>query len=63
MRVIVDYELCASTGMCTSFAPEVFELDAEGNLLLLIEEPPQELVDAVQAAVDSCPVEALALEA
>jgi hypothetical protein len=26
MKVIVDYDICASTGACTQIAPEVFEV-------------------------------------
>ena len=48
--------------MCTSFAPEVFELADDGTLLLLVESPSEELMDAVEGAVDSCPVEALSIE-
>ena len=62
MRIIIDHETCASTGMCTSFAPEVFELADDGTLLLLVESPSEELMDAVEGAVDSCPVEALSIE-
>lgn len=62
IRIVVDYDLCASTGMCTSFAPEIFELQADGTLLLLKEHATAETIDAVQGAVDGCPVEAISLE-
>ncbi len=62
MRIVVDYDKCASTGMCMSFAPEVFQLQGDGTLLLLDETPPDSLREAVQGAVDGCPTEAITIE-
>lgn len=62
MRVVVDYDLCESNGVCEGLAPDVFEVGDDDNLYLLQEEPPEERRDAVQAAVDRCPKQALRLE-
>ncbi len=49
--------------MCASEAPEVFELDEEsGELVLLQEEPPQDLRSKVELAVKYGPTRALLLE-
>jgi ferredoxin len=40
-------------------APEVFELDDDEVLHILVEQPPADLVDRVREAVDSCPKRAL----
>ena len=48
--------------MCTAAAHAVFELDETGTLVVLIEEVPDDHVEAVRDAVDCCPTEALALE-
>lgn len=62
MRVVVDYNLCESNGVCESLAPDVFELGEDDNLYLLQEHPPESLRGDVRAAVDGCPKQALALE-
>jgi ferredoxin len=48
--------------MCESFAPEVFEVQPDGSLVLLTDEPPEGMSKAVRAAAESCPVEAISLE-
>jgi ferredoxin len=59
VKIIVDHERCAGTGMCESFAPEVFEVDDDGVLTLLTPEPDPRLYEQVNAAVEACPVEAI----
>jgi ferredoxin len=62
MKVIVDFDVCASTGACMQVCPEVFEVRTDGYLYILQEEPPEELRDKVQMAVDMCPTAAISLE-
>jgi ferredoxin len=62
MKVTIDHVRCAGTGMCESFAPEVFEVQADGSLVLLTDEPPEGMSRAVRAAAESCPVEAITVE-
>ena len=62
MRVVVDYDMCASTGSCMQVCPEVFEVRSDGYLYLLNEEPPEELRGKVQEAADLCPTGAITLE-
>lgn len=63
MRISVDYDLCEANALCTSIAPEVFELDDDDNLHVLVPEisPGQE--SRIRQAVESCPRYALRLEA
>ena len=61
MKVIVDYDICASTGACTQIAPEVFEVRTDGYLYILIDEPGEELHDKVTQAADMCPTAAITL--
>ena len=58
-RVEVDTSLCASTGMCESVAPDLFEIDDDGELVVLRPEPSGEQVERAQAAARSCPTRAL----
>ncbi len=63
MKLKVDRDLCQAHGVCASEAPEVFELDQEsGELVLLQQQPPQDLRSKVELAVKYCPTRALSLE-
>jgi len=61
MRIRHDDARCASTGICESLAPELFEIGADGALVLLDPSPGQELRAAAELAVSSCPTGALAI--
>jgi ferredoxin len=43
MKVVVDFEVCASTGSCMQVCPEAFEVRSDGYLHILQEEPRAEL--------------------
>ena len=60
-RVQVDRDRCVGSGVCESLAPEVFEIDDDGVLQVLREEPAPDDLDGVRDAVQSCPARALAL--
>ena len=62
MRVVVDFDLCESNGICVKNAPEVFEVRDDDVLYVLQEEPSEELRHKVEAAVRSCPKMAIKLE-
>ena len=61
MRIVVDYAKCTGLGMCEAEAPDLFEVQDDGSLLVLNENPSADQLAAAQAAVDSCPTEALSL--
>jgi len=62
MRVVVDFDVCASTGGCMQIAPEVFEVRSDGYLYVLQEEPPEELRGKVEEAAELCPTAAITVE-
>jgi ferredoxin len=63
MRVFVDPERCQAHGDCTLAAPEVFDIDFDANVSVpLIPEPPEELRERIEEAVDLCPTRAIRLE-
>ena len=62
MKIQVDYDLCEANAVCMSKVPEVFKVDDEDNLHILIESPPEELREKVEAAVRLCPRQALKIE-
>jgi ferredoxin len=62
MRVVVDFDVCASTGSCMQVCPEVFEVRSDGYLYILQEEPAEELRATVEQAADLCPTGAITIE-
>lgn len=62
MKVVVNFDLCASTGGCAQIAPEVFEVRNDGYLYVLQEEPTEDLQAAVAEAAEMCPTAAITLE-
>ncbi len=59
MRLRVDRERCCSSGMCVLAAPEIFDQDDDGQVVLLDPAPPPEHHDAARLAVQTCPGEAI----
>lgn len=62
MRVIVDFDACASTGGCVHQAPTVFEIRDDGMLYVLQEMPGEELREQVKAAEELCPTGAISID-
>lgn len=61
VKVVVDFDVCASNAVCMGIAPEVFEVRDDGFLYVLDEHPPEELRSKIQEAVSSCPTGAISL--
>lgn len=62
MKVVVDFTKCTGLGICESLAPDFFEVNDEGDLVLLKEDITDEELQAVEEAVSGCPTEALLLQ-
>lgn len=62
MKVIVNRDLCEANAVCVRECPEVFRVDEEDTLTLLMEEVPVQHRAAVEQAVRLCPRQALRLE-
>jgi ferredoxin len=61
-QIVVDWDECEANAVCESIIPEVFHVDDDDMLNVLIERPPAELLGKVQEAVDMCPKRALFLK-
>lgn len=60
MHVEVDPDLCIGCGTCVDLCPEVFEwADGEEKAVAVASEVPEDLEEACQEAVESCPTEAI----
>lgn len=62
MKVVVDFDLCASTGTCMQLSPEVFEVRSDGYLYVLQERPSEALRASVTEAAEMCPTGAITIE-
>lgn len=63
MKIVHDANKCCSSGMCESFAPDIFEIsDDDGALRVLDPSPDESMRGVVETAVAACPTEALSLE-
>jgi ferredoxin len=62
MRVVVDYDLCESNGLCMAAAPEVFEVRDDDFMYVLQENPLAHLRAKVEEAVQRCPKQAIKIE-
>jgi ferredoxin len=63
MRISIDYQKCTGLGICESIAPDIFEVNDEGGLVLAGEIVPEDLLDHVRQAVEHCPTRALSVRA
>jgi ferredoxin len=61
MKVVVDLAVCQDHGQCCLTAPEVFQLDTGGHLVVLVEQPDDSLRDRVEEAADVCPLQAITI--
>lgn len=63
MRVIVEYDKCVASGACVVAASEVFDQkEDDGSVILLQENPSEEMRPAVEEAVAACPAACLHIE-
>lgn len=63
MKVLVDFSKCTGLGICESLAPEFFEVNDDGDLVLLKEDITDAEMQEVEEAVAGCPTEALRIQA
>lgn len=63
MKVQVFRDKCEGHGLCEQVAPAVYQLDDQGELVLLHEESvPPDLERQAQSGARSCPVAALLVQ-
>lgn len=62
VKVIVDHDLCEANALCMDSCPEVFRVEEDDSLTLLMDEVPEKLREKLEEAVRLCPRQALRLE-
>lgn len=61
-KIKIDRELCQGHATCMAEAPELFHVDEAGNLSVLQENPPLELLEKARQAEKYCPTKAIQIE-
>ena len=59
MKAAVDRDKCIGSGMCTTIAPQLFDMDDDGVLIVIKETPASHEQRSLLDAVACCPVNAL----
>lgn len=62
MKIVVDNSKCTGLGICESFSPDHFEVNDDGDLVLLRDDVSDDELADVQKAIEGCPTEALRLQ-
>ncbi|MFJ2759020.1 ferredoxin [Nocardioides sp. NPDC087217] len=62
MKICIDYDKCTGLGICESLAPDYFEVNDAGDLVLLESEIAPDDLQSIEEAVSGCPTEALRIE-
>ncbi|MCU7727463.1 (4Fe-4S)-binding protein [Actinoplanes sp. KI2] len=62
MRIKADRDVCIGAGQCVLTEPAVFEQDDDGIVVLLTDQPDDQVAEAVRDAVDLCPSHALSID-
>jgi sterol 14-demethylase len=58
-QITIDRELCQGHATCMTEAPELFQVDDAGNVTVLQENPPLELLKKARQAEKYCPTKAI----
>jgi ferredoxin len=62
LRVVIDGDRCLGNARCVAAAPMVFDVDDDGNSMLIIDgDIPDEHAAKVDLAIRSCPTGAISL--
>jgi len=62
LKVFVDQDLCISCGLCISICDEVFFWNDDDKAQAIDSDVPEEFIDDVNEAVESCPTDAIQYE-
>lgn len=61
MKIELDRDKCTGIGMCESVAPDYFEIDDDGALVVHRDVVDESQLTEVEAAILACPTAALRL--
>jgi ferredoxin len=61
MHISLEKDKCITSGQCVLLAPQVFDQDDDGIVVLLADSPGPELQDSVREAASLCPAQLIHL--
>ena len=61
MRVVVDFDLCESNAVCMEVCSDVFKVDEQDMLHILVEKPGEDYRAKIEDAVRLCPRQAISI--
>lgn len=62
IELTVEPDVCEANAMCVNVAPDLFDLDDDDRLHVLVAHPAGASLERARQAVDVCPKQALALK-
>lgn len=62
MKAIIHSHLCQGHGRCVTICPDVFDMDDDGNGIVIVDEVPEHLIDDAEEAAAACPETAIRIE-
>nr|CAM34353.1 putative 3Fe-S ferredoxin [Streptomyces tendae] len=62
MEVSANRDTCTVSSLCVYRAPEVFDQDDDGRVVVLSSNPPEEQREAVLDAARSCPTRSIRVD-
>ena len=62
MKVVVDYDLCEANALCMDCCPEVFRVEEDDTLTVLLDDIPEKLRTKVEESVRLCPRQSIVLD-
>ena len=62
MKIVVDFDLCEANAVCMEIEPEIFQVDDNDELHVLIESPGEAYRKKLEEAIRLCPRQALSIE-
>ena len=62
MKIRTDAATCVGSGQCVVVAPQVFDVDDDGKVVVINESPGPELDEDVRNAVFACPAFAIEID-
>ena len=60
LRISIDHDVCVGNAMCTTIAPDVFQLNEERQSEAV--NPAGDAVEQILEAAENCPVSAITVE-
>ena len=61
LKITVDRDRCIGAGQCVLNAPDLFDQDDEGTVVVLDEQPSADQESAARAAEHACPARVITL--